>query len=77
MDATIRTIEYLHQNKPDQRDLKITLTNGAIIRAGQCYEGWQQWGGTTSELWITQPIVTAHNDWLHGGNLPQFRAEDD
>jgi hypothetical protein len=62
----IKKIEYLSENRPSKRQLKITLNNGTIIRAQACYESWQQWGGTENELWATMPTVEAHNDWLHG-----------
>jgi hypothetical protein len=66
----IKSIAYLHENRPSQRQLKITLSNGTIVRAEACYESWEQWGTTTDELFITMPIVEKHNGWLHGGNRP-------
>jgi len=70
MKTTVKKIEYLGENKPSKRALKITLSNGTKIRAEKCYESWEQWGGTQSELYISMPIVEAHNDWLHGGERP-------
>lgn len=69
-DITIRSIEYLHEKQKSKRQLKFTLSNGRKIYAEACYESWMQWGGTTSELFITMPITEAHNDWLHGGEKP-------
>lgn len=66
----IKSITYLHENRKSARKLKIALSNGTIIYAESCYESWQQWGGTTSELQITMPVVENHNDWLHGGDRP-------
>ncbi len=70
MGVFIRSVEYLHESKPSKRQLKITLSNGTVVRAEACYESWQQWDGTESELRITMPIVEDHNDWLHGGDRP-------
>ena len=66
----IKKTQYLYENQPARRELKITLNNGTIVRAGSCHESWQQWGGTIKELWITMDTVEAHNDWLHGGEKP-------
>lgn len=56
--------------------MKITLSNGTIVRAEACYESWQQWGGTTDELYITMELVELHNEWLHGGNRPGKYTEN-
>ena len=66
----IQSIHYLYEGNPSKRQLKFILSNGTIIHAEACYESWQQWGGTESELWITMPTVEKHNDWLHGGDRP-------
>lgn len=63
----ITTVEYCNENKPAERQLKITLSNGTIITAEACHESWEQWGGTVDELYITMPIVEDANEWLHGG----------
>ena len=66
----VKKIEYLYENQPKRRQLKLKLSNDTAIRAEACYESWQQWGGTMEELYVTMPIVEAHNDWLHGGEKP-------
>lgn len=66
----IKSIAYLRENQKYKRQLKITLSNGTVIRADKCYESWQQWGGTNEELCITMPTVERHNEWLHGGERP-------
>lgn len=76
---TIRSISYLNERSKSRRQLKIRLSDGtlggtAVIRAESCEESWQQWGGTERELFITMPIVEAHNDWLHGGDRPQYEG---
>lgn len=59
----------------DGRQLEMTLDNGTVITAEACHESWEQWGGTVEELYVTQPIVEYHNDWLHGGELPFMGGE--
>lgn len=67
----IKKIEYIGTNDgAAERLIVITLSNNTNIKATSCCESWEQWGGTTEELYVTQPIVEAHNDWLHGGELP-------
>jgi hypothetical protein len=68
--AYIKSIAYLYERQPSKRQLKIRLSNGTTIRAESCCESWQQWGGTTDDLFITMPIVEEHNAWLHGGDRP-------
>ena len=67
----VKKVQHLYENQQSRRQLKITLSNKTVIRATSCYESWQQNGGTTDELWVSMPIVEAHNDWLHGGNRPE------
>ena len=53
-----------------RRQVRITLSTGSIVKIGRCQESWEQWGGTTEELWQTVDIADKYNDWLHGGELP-------
>jgi hypothetical protein len=66
----IKSISYIGENRKNDRKLKIKLSNGSTIQAAKCYESWEQWGGTIDELRLTMPIVDSHNEWLHGGQLP-------
>lgn len=70
MKVYVKKIEYLRENRRADRELKITLSNGRVIRAAACHESWEQWGGTTEELYVTMSIVEKHNEWLHGGDRP-------
>lgn len=72
----VKSITYLNENKKSKRELKVKLDNGTTIRIGACYESWQQWGGTTEELYVTMPIAESHNEWLHGGERP-YESDDD
>ena len=66
MDVKIRKVEFLYVNQPKRRKIKVTLTNKTKIYIESCYESWQQYGGTTDELYITMPIAERYNGWLHG-----------
>lgn len=72
----INKIEYLHENQKSRRELKITLSNKRVIRVAACYESWEQWGGTSDELYVTMPTVERHNTWLHGGPRPEEDSND-
>ena len=69
MATKIRKIELLYVNQPNRRKVKVTLTNGTRIYIESCYESWQQYGGTTEELYLTMPIAEKYNEWLHGKEL--------
>lgn len=69
MATKVRKIELLYVNQPNRRKVKVTLTNGTRIYIESCYESWQQYGGTTEELYLTMPIAEKYNGWLHGENL--------
>lgn len=62
----IKKIDLLYVNQPKKRKVKVTLSNKTIIYIESCYESWQQYGGTTDELWLTVPIAEKYNNWLHG-----------
>jgi len=63
----VTNVAYRYQ---EARQLVITLNTGAEITAEACHESWEQWGGTVDELYVTQPVVEYHNNWLHGGPTP-------
>lgn len=69
MATKVRKIELLYVNQPNRRKVKVTLTNGTRIYIESCHESWQQYGGTTEELYLTMPIAEKYNGWLHGENL--------
>lgn len=66
-EIKVRKVELLYVNQPARRKVKVTLTNGTRIYIERCHESWQQYGGTTEELWISMPIAEKYNDWLHEG----------
>jgi len=68
----IKKIEFLYQNNVNRRKVKVTLSNKTVIYIEACYESWNQYGGTTDELWLTVPIAEKYNNWLHGGNLYEY-----
>ena len=61
----IKNIQLLYVNQPSRRKVKVVLSNGTRIYIESCYESWQQYGGTTEELWLTMPIAEKYNAWLH------------
>ncbi len=63
----IKEIRFLSENCPSKRQLKITLSNGTVVRARAWFESWEQWGGTVDELWITESTTNRYDEWLHGG----------
>ena len=75
-NVRIKKIQHLWANTISRRQLKITLTNGTIIRADACYESWEQYGGTRDELGITLDIVERNNAWLHGNGAAVTYDED-
>lgn len=65
-NGTIKKVEFLYQNQPNRRKIKVTLTSGNVVYIVRCYESWEQYGGTEDELWKTMPIAERNNRWLHG-----------
>ena len=72
MSKAISVVTILFGEAVDDRKIEVTLSDGTVITIEALHESWQQYGGTTDDLYITQPIAEAHNDWLHGGELPFF-----
>jgi hypothetical protein len=64
----IKKIELIGQNRPKNRKVKVTLTNGTKITIVPCCESWEQFGGTTEELRVTVPVADRYNAWLHGAD---------
>jgi hypothetical protein len=65
----IKIISIKTVTKPN-RQVQVKLSTKSIIKIERCQESWEQWGGTTEELWQTVDIADKYNDWLHGGELP-------
>lgn len=65
-NVSVRKIELLNGDKVEEREVKVTLSNGTEIHIVPCYESWQQYGGTTEELRLTVVIAERYNAWLHG-----------
>ena len=66
MELKIKNIHYLNDDTKDEREIIVDLTNGTKVHIISCYESWQQYGGTTNELYLTMPIAEQNNKWLHG-----------
>lgn len=65
-NSNIRKVEFLYQNQPSRRKIKVTMKSGNKVYIESCYESWQQYGGTQDELLYTMPIAEKYNAWLHG-----------
>lgn len=61
----ITEIKLLNANDVENRQVKVTLSNGTVIKIEKCYESWQQYGGTVEELGMTVDIAERYNNWLH------------
>ena len=64
----IKNIELVGNNRPKNRKVKVTLTNGTTITIVPCYDSWEQYGGTVDELRVTVPVADEYNAWLHGAD---------
>lgn len=65
-DYKIKCVEFHDNDDPEKREVVVTLDNETEIHIESCCESWQQWGGTTDELWTTVKVAERVNDWLHG-----------
>ena len=54
-----------------ERRVETTLSDGTVITAEALGEGFQQYGGTTMQMWLTLPVVRHYLSWLHGAKLPK------
>ena len=63
----IRNISLLNEDNQYVRRIEVELSNGTVVKIEACHESWEQWGGTSEELFITEPIAEKCNEWLHEG----------
>ena len=66
-EIKISRVELLYWSQPGRRKIKVRLNNGTRIYIERCHESWEQYGGTTKELFVTMPIAEKYNGWLHEG----------
>lgn len=64
MERKIENVQFLNEGK--EREIIVSLSNGAEVHISACYESWEQWGGTIDDLYVTMPIAERNNAWLHG-----------
>jgi len=43
-NGKIKKVEFLYQNQPSRRKIKVKMTSGNIIYIEPCNEAWQQYG---------------------------------
>lgn len=58
--------EYTHL-----RQLRITLTNGTVIRVEKSLVGVDIWGGTVDEVKLVAERIEKYKEWLKGGPRPE------
>ena len=58
-NVSVNKIELLNVDKVEDREVKVTLSNGTEIHIVPCYESWE-------ELGLTVDIAERYNAWLHG-----------
>jgi hypothetical protein len=66
-DIEIKKVDFLYENQPSRRKIKVTLSNKTKVYIEPCHESWEQYGGVVDELRITMPVAKKYNKWLHGG----------
>jgi len=66
MATTITNIEFKNVDNIEKREIVVTLSNGSIIHIIACHESWQQYGGTTDDLYVSMEVAEKYNGWLHG-----------
>lgn len=64
MERKIENVQFLNEGK--EREIIVSLSNGAEVHIAACQESWEQWGGTIDDLYVTMPIAERNNAWLHG-----------
>ena len=65
-NVSVKKIELLNVDKVEDREVKVTLSNGTQIYIVACRESWEQYGGCVEELKKTVDIAEKYNAWLHG-----------
>ena len=65
-NVSVKKIELLNVDKVEDREVKVTLSNGTQIYIVACHESWEPYGGCVEELKKTVDIAEKYNAWLHG-----------
>lgn len=65
-NVSVRKIELLNVDKVEDREVKVTLSNGTEIHIVACHESYEQYGGCVEELNKTIDIAERYKAWLHG-----------
>ena len=76
-NVSVKKIELLNVDKVEDREVKVTLSNGTEIHIVACYESWQQYGGTRDELYVTANIAEQYNGWLHGEDVDYEETDEE
>ena len=65
-NVSVKKIELLNADKVEDREVKVTLSNGTEVHIVACQESYEQYGGCVEELKKTIDIAERYNAWLHG-----------
>ena len=65
-NVSVKKIELLNEDKVEDREVKVTLSNGTEVHIVACHESYEQYGGCVEELKKTIDIAERYNAWLHG-----------
>lgn len=68
----ILAVEPVDNGDIDDRMVVVKLSNGSEVHIVACQESWEQFGATQDEMWVTVPVAKKYNDWLHGGEEPEY-----
>lgn len=71
----ILAVEPVDNGDIDDRMVVVKLSNGSEVHIVACQESWEQFGATQDEMWLTVPVAKKYNDWLHGGEEPEYTNE--
>ena len=65
-NVSVKKIDLLNTDKVEDREVKVTLSNGTEVHIVACQESYEQYGGCVEELKKTIDIAERYNAWLHG-----------
>ena len=72
-EPRIVNICMLHDDKPAERKVEVSLSNGTIVSIVGVYGGFAQSGCTQAEAVVTVEVAHLLTGWLNGGPLPSAR----
>jgi ribonuclease HI len=68
-EPEIHEIRFLNHDKPKQRLIEVTLTNGTVTKIRACHGGFEQYDCTRREALVTADLAWRFVGWLNGKKL--------